>query len=189
MARGHRLNTSIVLAAAHGLLGLPGRCARSSLHTLAPFHPLSPSLISILASVDIKQNVYLFCNQTGLKAGSVSGSTVGTRHSLTNFTHHHVCTQIWQTKSYIKRWTAFCSQRDENPFCPSPAEVLKLYYIISRWERLQRPECGSEFFFRPVVDLLCACWFVLACYAELCPKSYWRGPRSQGVEERCAVMK
>ena len=60
MARGHRLNTSIVLAAVHGLFGLPGRCARSSLHSLAPFPPLSPSLISILASVDVKQNVYGF---------------------------------------------------------------------------------------------------------------------------------
>ena len=40
MARGHRLNTSIVLAAVHGLLGLPGRCARSSLHSLAPFPPV-----------------------------------------------------------------------------------------------------------------------------------------------------
>ena len=59
MARGHRLNISIVLAAVHGPLGLPGRCARSSLHSLAPSVPtLSPSLISILASVDVKQNVY-----------------------------------------------------------------------------------------------------------------------------------
>ena len=58
MARGHRLNTSIVLADVHGLLGLPGRCARSSLHSLAPPPPPpSPSLISILASVDVKQNV------------------------------------------------------------------------------------------------------------------------------------
>ena len=59
MARGHRLNISIVLAAVHGLLGLPGRCARSSLHSLVPFAPLSPSLISILASVDVKQKVYI----------------------------------------------------------------------------------------------------------------------------------
>ena len=56
MAKGQHLNTSIVLAAVHGLLGLPGRCARSSLHSFAPF-PLSPSLMSNLASVDVKQNV------------------------------------------------------------------------------------------------------------------------------------
>ena len=37
MAKGHRLNTSIVLTAVHGFFGLPGRCTRSSLHTLAPF--------------------------------------------------------------------------------------------------------------------------------------------------------
>ena len=36
MARGHSLNTSIVLAAVHGLLGLPGRCARSSINSFAP---------------------------------------------------------------------------------------------------------------------------------------------------------
>ena len=35
MARGHRLNTSIVLAAVHGLLGLSGLCVRSSHHSLA----------------------------------------------------------------------------------------------------------------------------------------------------------
>ena len=34
--RGDCLNTSIVLAAVHGLLGLPGRCTRSSLHSFAP---------------------------------------------------------------------------------------------------------------------------------------------------------
>ena len=49
---------SIVLAAVHGLLGLPGRCARSSLHSLAPPSPTSPSpsLISNLTSVDAKHN-------------------------------------------------------------------------------------------------------------------------------------
>ena len=40
MARGHRLNTSIVLAAVHGLLGLSCWCARSSLHSLALFPPV-----------------------------------------------------------------------------------------------------------------------------------------------------
>ena len=35
MAGGHHLNASVVLAAVHGLLGLPGRCARSSLHSFA----------------------------------------------------------------------------------------------------------------------------------------------------------
>ena len=34
------INTSIVLAAVHGLLGLPGRCARSSLHSFSPFPPV-----------------------------------------------------------------------------------------------------------------------------------------------------
>ena len=39
MARGHCLNILVVLAAVHGLLGLPGRCARSSLHSFAPSPP------------------------------------------------------------------------------------------------------------------------------------------------------
>ena len=50
--RGHRLNTSIALAAVHGLLGLPGRCSRSSLHSPPPSPP-SPSLLGHLASVDV----------------------------------------------------------------------------------------------------------------------------------------
>ena len=56
MARGHHLNTSISLAAVHGLSGL-----FQAVFTVEPslFHPLpslSLSLISHLASVDIKQN-------------------------------------------------------------------------------------------------------------------------------------
>ena len=53
MARGHRLNTSIVLASVHGLSGL-FRAASAVEPSL--FRPLSPSLISHLASVDVKQN-------------------------------------------------------------------------------------------------------------------------------------
>ena len=45
MARGHRLNTSIVLAAVHGLSGL-FRAASA----------VEPSLSRNLASVDVKQN-------------------------------------------------------------------------------------------------------------------------------------
>ena len=54
MARGHRLNTSIVLAAVHGLSGL---FQVVSVVEPSLFRPLSPSLRSILASVDIKQHV------------------------------------------------------------------------------------------------------------------------------------
>ena len=50
MARGHRLNTSIVLAAVHGLSGL-FRAVSSR-----PLPTLSPSLIGHLASVDVKQH-------------------------------------------------------------------------------------------------------------------------------------
>ena len=53
MARGHRLNTSIVLTAVHGLSGL--FWAVSAVEpSLSP--PLSPSLISKLTSVDVKQH-------------------------------------------------------------------------------------------------------------------------------------
>ena len=38
-ARGHFLNILVVLAVVHGLLGLPGRRARSSLQSFAPFSP------------------------------------------------------------------------------------------------------------------------------------------------------
>ena len=68
MARGHRLNIFVVLAAVHGILGLPGRSARSNLHSFAPF-PSVPVKVNMvlnvlrnhkvyLASVDVKQNVY-----------------------------------------------------------------------------------------------------------------------------------
>ena len=54
MARGHRLNTSIVLAAVHGLSGLfrAVSAVEPSLCRLLP--TLSPSLIGHLASVDVK---------------------------------------------------------------------------------------------------------------------------------------
>ena len=51
MARGHRLNTSIVLAAVHGLSGL-----FRAVSAVEPFTLSSPSLIGHLASVDVKQH-------------------------------------------------------------------------------------------------------------------------------------
>ena len=60
MARGHRLNNSIVLAAVHGLSGLFRAVSAVEPSLFRPLPPppppLSPSLISILASVDVKQN-------------------------------------------------------------------------------------------------------------------------------------
>ena len=56
MARGHRLNTSIVLAAVHALSGLFRAVPRSSLSLSRPLPTLSPSLIGHLASVDVKQH-------------------------------------------------------------------------------------------------------------------------------------
>ena len=55
MARGHRLNTSIVLAAVYGLSGLFRAVSAVEPFTLSSLPTLSPSLIGHLASVDIKQ--------------------------------------------------------------------------------------------------------------------------------------
>ena len=56
MARGHRLNTSIVLAEVHGLSGLFRAVSAVEPSLFRPLPPLSPSLVSHLASVDVKQN-------------------------------------------------------------------------------------------------------------------------------------
>ena len=56
MARGHRLNTSIVLAAVHGLSGLFRAVSAVEPSLFHPFSSLSPSLISNLASMDVKQH-------------------------------------------------------------------------------------------------------------------------------------
>ena len=55
-ARGHRLNTSIVLAAVHGLSGLFRAVSAVEPSLSRPLPTLSPSLIGHLASVDVKQH-------------------------------------------------------------------------------------------------------------------------------------
>ena len=55
MARGHRLNTSIVLAAVHGLSGLFRAVSAVEPSLCRPLPTLSPSLIGHLAFVDVKQ--------------------------------------------------------------------------------------------------------------------------------------
>ena len=54
MSRGHRLNTSIVLAAVHGLSGLFRAVSAVEPSLCHPLPTLSPSLIGHLASVDVK---------------------------------------------------------------------------------------------------------------------------------------
>ena len=56
MARGHRLNTSIVLAAVHGLSGLFRAVSTVEPSLSRPLPTLSPSVIGHLASVDVKQH-------------------------------------------------------------------------------------------------------------------------------------
>ena len=57
MARGHRLNASIVLAAVHGVSGLFRVVSAVEASLFRPLPPLSPSLISHLASVNIVQEL------------------------------------------------------------------------------------------------------------------------------------
>ena len=57
MARGRCLNTYIVLAAVDTLSGLFRVVSAVEPSLFCPLPPLSPSLISILASVDVKQHV------------------------------------------------------------------------------------------------------------------------------------
>ena len=54
MARGHRLNTSIVLAAVHGLSSLFRTVSAVEPSLSHPLPTLSPSLIGHLASVNVK---------------------------------------------------------------------------------------------------------------------------------------
>ena len=55
MAREHRLNTSIVLAAVHGLFGLFRAVSAVQPSLCRPLPTLSPSLMGHLASLDEKQ--------------------------------------------------------------------------------------------------------------------------------------
>ena len=55
MLRGHHLNTSIVLAVVHSLSGLFRVVSKVEPSLFIPFPP-SPSLISLLASMDVKQH-------------------------------------------------------------------------------------------------------------------------------------
>ena len=54
MAGGHRLNTSIVLAAVHGLSGLFRAVSAVEPSLCRPLPTLSPSLIGPLASMEVK---------------------------------------------------------------------------------------------------------------------------------------
>ena len=74
MAKGHRLNTSIVLAAVHGLSGLFRAVTAVEPSLLCP-PLLLPSLISHIASVDVKQNVLVLLDQvwSGVQARSRGG--------------------------------------------------------------------------------------------------------------------
>ena len=71
MARGHRLNTSIVLAAVHGLSGLFRAVSMVEPSLCRPLPTLSPSLISLMFSVDVKHHVhFIFAGPSAQKRSS-----------------------------------------------------------------------------------------------------------------------
>ena len=70
MARGHRLNTSIVLAAVHGLSGLFQAVSAVEPSLCRPLPTLSPSLIGHLASVDVKH-----CDKVGSPSNGERGGS------------------------------------------------------------------------------------------------------------------
>ena len=77
MARGHRLNTSIVLAAVHGLSGLFRAVSAVEPSLCRPLPaPLSPSLTSHLASVDVMQNGLPLVLNTAEAAMNDSGAGI-----------------------------------------------------------------------------------------------------------------
>ena len=95
MARGHRLNTSIVLAAVHGISGLFRTVSAVEPSLTRPLPTLSPSLIGHLASVDVKQhesrkttsletysiNIYILYTQMCHHPGGGGGGGSGNGHS------------------------------------------------------------------------------------------------------------
>ena len=79
MARGHRLNTAIVLAAVHGLSGLFRAVSAVEPSLTRPLPHLSPSLISNLASVDVKQNGPYFTHSELRSCVKVEVAALGSR--------------------------------------------------------------------------------------------------------------
>ena len=74
MARGHRLNTSIVLAAVHGLSGLFRAVAAVEPSLSRPLPPPSPVPVPSKPSpsVDVKQNVLRYTNNCEQKPNDLS---------------------------------------------------------------------------------------------------------------------
>ena len=96
MARGHCLNASIVSAAVHGLSSLFPVISAVEPSLSRPLPPLSPSLISNFASVDVKQHgqghhmlfqgaacIWCVCGAAKTGAGCVRSPGTGSAKGLT----------------------------------------------------------------------------------------------------------
>ena len=92
MARGHRLNISIVLAAVDGLSGLFRAVPRGRAFTLSSPSPLSPSLISNLAPVDVKRYGH---DLLSLAPATTSSIFVVTNTQTMHFSPGSVCVCVW----------------------------------------------------------------------------------------------
>ena len=113
MAMGHRLNnTYIVLAAVHGFSSLlravsaiePSLFGLLHLHPPHPPHPPSPSpsLISHLASVDVKQNA----RSSQFKLAT-SPANMATWHAITVNTHPVYYHSVSKLRSYTHSWSNY----------------------------------------------------------------------------------
>ena len=120
MARGHRLNTSIVLAAVHGLSGLFRAVSAVEPSFCRPLPTLSPSLIGHLASVDVKQQE--------------SKSTQGPQAQIQSLcfwlwvgSHWH---WLWEGDSGVKQ-NVVCAWCRLKSTCNFVLEVLLRYHLLN----------------------------------------------------------
>ena len=89
MARGHRLNTSIVLAAVHGHSGLFRAVSAVEPSLYRPLPTLSPSRISHLAPVDVKQQ--LMKKRTGASLSPSLYAAVSWRETISRVSTQLLC--------------------------------------------------------------------------------------------------